>query len=298
LRGHLDGLDADPASEARVADRVAAMRDLARKLQVAAAELPEVRERLAAEAAELDNLDDSVASLEAACATARESLAARAADLTASRRSAATAFAEAVAGQLPGLGMPAARLGIELIPNPAGTIGAAGAEEVEFRFSANPGQAPGPLGRIASGGELSRLNLAIQVVAAGASPVGTLIFDEVDSGVGGAVAEIVGLRLRDLARHRQVLCITHLPQVASLADRHLTVAKAVTGERTATTVRVLDQTARIEETARMLGGVEITARTREHAREMLDRRDRAPGSDSTGPSPATAAGEGQRRGRT
>jgi DNA repair protein RecN (Recombination protein N) len=272
LRDHLERLDADPAGEARVADRVAAMRDLARKLQVAPGELPEVRQQLAAEAGELDNLDDSVAALEAACATARAALATEAARLTARRRAAAGAFTAAVAEQLAGLGMPAARFSIELIAQPDGTIGPSGAEEVEFRFSANPGQALGPLGRVASGGELSRLNLAIQVVAAGASPVGTLIFDEVDSGVGGAVAEIVGHRLRDLARHRQVLCITHLPQVASLADQHLTVTKSVSGARTTTTVRPLDEAARLEETARMLGGVEITARTREHAREMLGRR--------------------------
>lgn len=272
LREHLDRLDADPAGEARVADRVAAMRDLARKLQVAPADLPETRRQLAAEAGELDNLDESVAGLEAESDAARATLASAAARLTASRHTAAGAFAAAVAAQLPGLGMPAARFSIELITQPDGSIGAAGAEEVEFRFSANPGQALGPLGRVASGGELSRLNLAIQVVAAGASPVGTLIFDEVDSGVGGAVAEIVGHRLRDLASHRQVLCITHLPQVASLADQHLTVAKTVAGARTSTTVRPLDETERLEETARMLGGVEITARTREHAREMLGRR--------------------------
>jgi DNA repair protein RecN (Recombination protein N) len=287
LRDHLERLDADPAGEARVADRVAAMRDLARKLQVAPGELPEIRQQFATEASELDNLDDSIAGLEAACEAARAGGARVGARVPARRRPAAGAFAAAVAAQLPGLGMPAARFAIELIAQPDGTIGPGGAEEVEFRFSANPGQALGPLGRVASGGELSRLNLAIQVVAAGASPVGTLIFDEVDSGVGGAVAEIVGHRLRDLALHRQVLCITHLPQVASLADRHLTVAKTVTGARTATTVRPLDEAARLEETARMLGGVEITARTREHAREMLGRR--------TGVAAAAQRGSSSRR---
>jgi DNA repair protein RecN (Recombination protein N) len=299
LRDHLERLDADPASEARVADRVAAMRDLARKLQVAPGDLPEMRQQLAAEAGELDNLDDSLAALEEACAGARAALATEAARLTERRRAAAGAFAAAVAGQLPGLGMPAARFTIELIAQPDGTIGPAGAEEVEFRFSANPGQALGPLGRVASGGELSRLNLAIQVVAAGASPVGTLIFDEVDSGVGGAVAEIVGHRLRDLALHRQVLCITHLPQVASLADQHLTVAKTVSGDRTATTVRPLDEAARLEETARMLGGVEITARTREHAREMLERR-AGPAGAAEAPTRrgSSARRQPSRRGRT
>ena len=140
---------------------------------------------------------------------------------------------------------------------------------MEFLTAPNPGQAPGPLSRVASGGELSRISLSLQVVAMSAAAVPTLIFDEVDAGVGGGVAEIVGGRLRELAQNRQVLCVTHLPQVASQANQHLRVAKVVDGASTRTSVGALSADARIEEIARMLGGVEITATTRAHAEEML-----------------------------
>jgi DNA repair protein RecN (Recombination protein N) len=304
LRDRVAGLDADPAREARLADRLAALRDLARKLQVAPDGLPVTRAALATELGQLENLDDAVAALAARRDAADTALAATAAELTGRRRAAAGAFAAAVAGHLASLGLGGARFSVELLPRPDGEVAAHGAEDVEFRFSANPGQAPGAMARVASGGELSRLNLAIQVVAAAASPVGTLVFDEVDTGVGGAVAEIVGRRLRELAAHRQVLCITHLPQVAALADQQLTVQKVTAGGRTRTTVTVLDDGARVEELARMLGGLEITARTREHAREMLARGRAA---DPHPPQPAAAAGaaaprakaqRSPRRGRT
>jgi DNA repair protein RecN (Recombination protein N) len=266
--------------------------------------LPVTRAALATELGQLENLDDAVAALAARRDAADTALAATAAELTGRRRAAAGAFAAAVAGHLASLGLGGARFSVELLPRPDGEVAAHGAEDVEFRFSANPGQAPGAMARVASGGELSRLNLAIQVVAAAASPVGTLVFDEVDTGVGGAVAEIVGRRLRELAAHRQVLCITHLPQVAALADQQLTVQKVTAGGRTRTTVTVLDDGARVEELARMLGGLEITARTREHAREMLARGRAA---DPHPPQPAAAAGaaaprakaqRSPRRGRT
>jgi DNA repair protein RecN (Recombination protein N) len=302
LRDRVAGLDADPAREARLADRVAALRDLARKLQVDPDALPDARAALAAELGQLENLDEAVARLTARCTDADTALAAVAAELSGRRRAAAGAFATAVSGHLASLGLGGARFDVELLPRPPGDIAAHGAEDVEFRFSANAGQAPGPMARVASGGELSRLNLAIQVVAAAASPVGTLVFDEVDTGVGGAVAEIVGRRLHELARHRQVLCITHLPQVAALADRQLTVQKATAGGHTRTTVTVLDDAARVEELARMLGGLEITARTREHAREMLargrDARPSAPEAAGGAAAPRAKAQRSPRRGRT
>jgi DNA repair protein RecN (Recombination protein N) len=304
LRDRLAGLDADPAREARLADRLAALRDLARTLQVDPDALPAARAALADEFGQLDNLDDAVARLTARRDEADAALATVAAELTDRRRAAAGAFAAAVSGHLASLGLGGARFSVELLPRPDGEVAAHGAEDVEFRFSANPGQAPGPMARVASGGELSRLNLAIQVVAAAASPVGTLVFDEVDTGVGGAVAEIVGRRLRELAAHRQVLCITHLPQVAALADRQLTVQKATAGGHARTTVTVLDDAARVEELARMLGGLEITARTREHAREMLARGRAAeqlpPGPAAAGSAapPRPKAQRSPRRGRT
>jgi DNA repair protein RecN (Recombination protein N) len=140
---------------------------------------------------------------------------------------------------------------------------------VEFEVAANPGQAAGPLARVASGGELARISLALQVATRGIEGLSTLVFDEVDSGVGGGVAEIVGTQLRELSDGRQVLCVTHLPQVASQADQHLRVIKVSDGETTRTAVKPLTRDERVEEIARMLGGVEITDATREHAREML-----------------------------
>jgi DNA repair protein RecN (Recombination protein N) len=144
-------------------------------------------------------------------------------------------------------------------------------DEAEFFLSTNVGEELKPLHRIASGGELSRIILALKKVLARTGSVATIVFDEVDSGIGGATAEVVGERLRDVARHHQVLCITHLPQIACFGDRHYRVAKSVVGERTTSQVEVLSETGRLEEIARMLGGVDVTDRTRAHAREMLAR---------------------------
>jgi len=140
---------------------------------------------------------------------------------------------------------------------------------VEFLVSTNPGLAPQPLAKVASGGELSRISLAIQVITSKAAAVPTLIFDEVDAGIGGAVAEVVGRNLRALGERRQILCVTHLPQVAAQAEHQWSVAKTTANGVTRSRVSVLDETARVEEIARMLGGVEITATTRKHAAEML-----------------------------
>jgi len=136
-------------------------------------------------------------------------------------------------------------------------------------ISANPGQEILPLAKIASGGELSRMSLSIQVIASNGSAIPTMIFDEVDSGIGGSVAEMVGRRLQELGNYRQILCVTHLPQVASLADHHLRISKVTDGKSTRTGLRVLGKDERIEELARMLGGVQITRKTLAHAAEML-----------------------------
>ena len=146
-----------------------------------------------------------------------------------------------------------------------------GLDTIEFRVSANKGQPVQPLGKVASGGELSRISLAIQVISAGSETIPTLIFDEVDSGIGGGVAEIVGQKLRALGSGRQVLCVTHLHQVAAQATRQLQVTKLSGADTTLTRIRKLDGEERIDEIARMLGGINITAQTREHAREMIER---------------------------
>jgi DNA repair protein RecN (Recombination protein N) len=144
-----------------------------------------------------------------------------------------------------------------------------GIDHIVFEVTTNPGQAPGPIDRIASGGELSRIGLAIAVVGIGASTIPTFVFDEVDAGIGGAVAEVVGRRLRDIAGSHQVLCVTHLPQVASQGQHHYRIVKLTDGKTSRTQVRLLDSEQRIEELSRMLGGIEITDATRAHAEEMI-----------------------------
>lgn len=269
LRDRLHGLEHDPARQEQLEDRVAALRELSRKHRTEADALPALRERLALELAGLDSSEEHLKALEASCTALRKTLAREAAALSKARARAAVALANAVNRNLAELGMPAARFSVRLDPLPDGDITAQGAERVEFLVSTNPGQAAGPVARVASGGELSRLNLAIQVSALGNKDIPTLLFDEVDAGIGGGIAEIVGGKLRELSAHAQVLCVTHLPQVASQATRHYRVSKAVQDGQTRTSVELLDDAGRLEEIARMLGGLKITAQTRAHAREML-----------------------------
>ena len=168
-----------------------------------------------------------------------------------------------------GVGRRSGRGAVQIEPLPEADWGPEGAERVAFEVSTNPGQPFGPIGKIASGGELSRFMLALKVVLAQLESTDTLIFDEVDAGIGGRVAEVVGRKLRAVARTHQVLCVTHLPQIASLADHHFAVSKRQAKGRTVTDVRALDPGERIEEVARMLGGETITDATRRHARERV-----------------------------
>ena len=167
--------------------------------------------------------------------------------------------------------MPHGEFRVELEPKPEGRADGTGLERCEFEVKLNPGQPFGPLARMASGGELSRISLGLEVVRSGKSPVPAFVFDEVDAGIGGRVAEIVGRKLSQLAANRQVLCVTHLPQVASQGQRHYRVVKLTDGKTSRTNVRKLDPEERVEELSRMLGGIEITERTRAHAAEMIDR---------------------------
>ncbi len=189
--------------------------------------------------------------------------------LSAARSAAAVDFSAAVSEAMNGLGMPGGVFEIRIERRAADDPRAYGIDDIEFLISANPGQPPLPLSTVASGGELSRMSLAIQVIASDGSSIPTMIFDEVDSGVGGQVAEMVGRRLHQLGESRQVFCVTHLPQVAALADQHLRVSKVSDGKATRTNVDELGRDERIDELARMLGGVEITQKTIEHAAEML-----------------------------
>ncbi|MCC8994810.1 MAG: DNA repair protein RecN [Candidatus Contendobacter sp.] len=268
LRDYVQALDLDPAHLARVEQRMTAAHHLARKHRLAAEDLPGLRNRFEAE---LDTLEHSETRLEDLQQAVQETLAGyrtSAGQLSEQRAAAARDLAERISQTLAGLGMPGGRLSIALEPLDKPTPG--GLETVEFLVSANPGQPLRPLAKVVSGGELSRISLAIQVITAHAARIPTLIFDEVDTGIGGGVAEVVGRELRALGGNRQVLCVTHLPQVAAQAHQQFKVEKQIDGESTHTQVLALAADERITEIARMLGGLELTANTLAHAREMVE----------------------------
>jgi DNA repair protein RecN (Recombination protein N) len=272
LRDYVQSLDLDPAHLARVEQRMTAAHHLARKHRLAAEELPGLRTRFEAE---LDTLEHSETRLESLQQAVQEVLAtyqASAGRLSAQRAVAARDLAEGISGALPGLGMPGGRFSVALERLGKPTPG--GVETVEFQVSANPGQPLRPLSKVVSGGELSRISLAVQVITAHAARIPTLIFDEVDTGIGGGVAEVVGRQLRELGSNRQVLCVTHLPQVAAQAHQQFKVEKQTDGESTHTQVLTLAADERITEIARMLGGLELTVNTLAHAREMVAKADR------------------------
>jgi len=271
LRHYLDRLDLDPQRLAQVEERLGQAYSLARKHRVRAEELFAHHQQLQEEAGKLDNHDAHLMALEKAEREAHEQFMEGARQLSERRRSHAGALANGVLNHLKALGMKGARLEVALTPcEPGGD----GLEEVEFLFTANPGQPLRPMAKVASGGELSRVSLAIQVICAQTLTVPCLVFDEVDVGVGGGIAEIVGRLLRELGQHAQVLCITHQPQVASLGHQHWQVQKQQKKDSTHTRIVALDVEQRIQEVARMLGGVEITAPTLAHAREMLEKSQR------------------------
>ncbi len=256
----------DAGDMAALDARLGRWHDLARKHRVASEELPQLWQRLETEYTELGAGEEDYAALGAQVVHLRHEAEGAAAALSAKRAAAAPVLAEAVTSEMQRLGLAAGRFEVALASAP---LGPHGQEDVEFLMSAQPDSPLKPLARAASGGELSRISLAVQVVLADMYEGTTLVFDEVDVGIGGAVAEIVGQRLRQLARKCQVICITHLAQVAAQGDAHVRVAKETHGARTRSTVAVLSDSERIEEVARMLGGLSITARTRALAKDML-----------------------------
>ncbi|GIK25246.1 MAG: DNA repair protein RecN [Betaproteobacteria bacterium] len=266
LRHYRDRIDVDPARLAEVESRIQAVHDAARKYRVQPEELPQLLAGWGARLVELETLQDAAALAEREAQAQRDYLA-RAEALTKGRKKAAADLGKAVTEAMQQLAMPGGRFEVALEKLPEGA--AYGLESVDFRVSAHAGQPVGPLSRVASGGELSRIGLAIQVIASAAGNVPTLVFDEVDVGIGGGVAEIVGRLLKQLGGERQVLCVTHLPQVAAQADWQWTIAKEGSGKGVVSRVTPLDREGRIEEIARMLGGVKITPTTRQHAAEML-----------------------------
>jgi len=265
LAHYADRIDLDPERLAEVDRRLGAIHTMARKYRIAPQDLASELQRLRDRLTELERSVD-LAGLQEAANQTRDTYDQRARSLGATRREAAGRLAMAVSEGITGLGMGGSLFEIAVAaaePGPAGT------ETVEFQIAGHRGSAPRPLAKVGSGGELSRVGLAITVAAATNQPVGTLVFDEADSGVGGAVAELIGRLMRSLGEVRQVLCVTHLPQVAARAHRHFEVIKRIQKGRPVTSVNALHAEARVEEIARMLGGVDITATTRTHARELL-----------------------------
>jgi DNA repair protein RecN (Recombination protein N) len=272
LEQYLDALDLDPEQLQRVEARLASMHELARKHRVTPLELPGLTLRLTDKLAASADVEARRAELQARLAHAEAAWRESAHTLSRARSRAAKALARQVEEQLAELGMRGTRFEVQLESEEAVPhCSQDGLDQVTFLVTANPGQPPRPLAKVASGGELARIGLALQVVAAGATRIPCLVFDEVDSGIGGGVAEIVGRRLRALGSDRQVLAVTHLPQVASQAHRHVRVTKREVAGGTRIEVETLAGEAKVDELARMLGGVEITRRTRAHAREMIER---------------------------
>jgi DNA repair protein RecN (Recombination protein N) len=308
LRRHADGIEASPARLQQLEERLALLERLKRKYGLTLAACTARRDALRLELAELENGDQRVAELVRAEAAARSDYLGAARVLAAERRRVAAPFARSIEALAADLAMERTRFEVrfgEPLPEDAWT--ARGIDAAEFFVSPNPGEELRPLARIVSGGELSRLMLAIKSLTAtsragwtdaGDRPPGAvapgLIFDEVDAGIGGRVAEVVGRKLRALGSAFQVLCITHLPQIAACADTHFAIEKRVEGGRTRTAVTRLDAGARVEELSRMLGGATVTDGLRASAREMLTSRQSAGGAGRGAKGESKSKGESER----
>jgi DNA repair protein RecN (Recombination protein N) len=266
LRDYRRRLDLDPKELERVEARLSAIHELARKYRVRPEALVELAASTDARIAELTAASDAKA-LAQAVDEAKRAYDALAARVSEGRASAASDLAERVTAAMQELAMAGGRFDVSL--EPLATPASHGRESVTFVVATHPKQPAGPLSRVASGGELSRVALAIQIAASEVGDVETLVFDEVDTGIGGAVAATVGRMLQALGRRRQVLCVTHLPQVAAHADHHFRVVKRGDGDTVTSELSALTGAARVDELARMLAGREITAKTRAHARELL-----------------------------
>lgn len=262
-------LEADPAALEEVEARRELYARLQRRYRRTTAELLAWRDELKADLAEGEDAEGSIARA-AEKLEAREEAARKAAAALSKRRVAAAAeWSAKITRELEPLGFQHARLAFEVTPAEGGRLGASGLDEVSLAFGANPGEAPRPLQKIASGGELSRVMLSLKTALEAKDRVDLLLFDEVDSGIGGAVAQAVGERLRRLSLHRQIVCVTHLPMIAALAAHHLAVSKRAAGGRTVAGITALDREARVGELSRMLAGERVTETTRRQARELL-----------------------------
>ncbi|WP_148252524.1 DNA repair protein RecN [Aidingimonas lacisalsi] len=268
LHRFIGATELDPERLAWVEERLGEVHRIARKHQILPEELTDLHQRLHAELNGLENGEHDLDTLSAEVETLRDQWRDQARRISEQRRQAAVQFGQEVQGQLAFLAMGKASFEVDI--EARDTPGPDGLDRVRFLISANPGQPARPLSKVASGGELSRISLAIQVVAANHSTTPTMVFDEVDVGVSGATAEIVGQLLKRLGQHGQVMTVTHLPQVAAQAHHHLHIEKQAEQDTTQTQMAHLDPAGRVRELARMLGGVKLSDRTLAHAREMLE----------------------------
>jgi DNA repair protein RecN (Recombination protein N) len=270
LARYAQDVDLDPERYAEVDTHLTRLHELSRKHRLPVAELEARRIALHEELTELENAGEALERLEAQRAQLQRDYDKAADALGKARQTAAKRLGKEVSALMAELGMAGGVLQVQLEASETGEPDAQGRERCELLVSANPGQPPRPLRKVASGGELARISLGIEVATLGKDTIGCMVFDEVDTGIGGAVAEVVGQKLRALGARCQVLCVTHLPQVAAQGHAHLRVSKHAAGGSTHTRIEVLDTEGRRDELARMLGGVEITRETRAHAKKMLE----------------------------
>jgi len=270
LRHYLDGLDIDPEQYQQLDNRISSYFHLARKHRIAPHSLADLWQELQQELDTIDGGEEKLNQLEQAARQAQQDYLNCAEKLSKGRAKEAKKLSKLITEKVQPLGMPGANFSVELQPLSADQYSAAGLETVEFIVSTNPGQPAKALHKVASGGELSRISLAIQVACAAKTNVATLVFDEVDVGIGGAVAQIVGRLLRELGGNNQVMCVTHLPQVAAQGHTHLHVNKQTSLNQTHTDIAELSQDEKVAEIARMLGGLKITEQSLAHARELIE----------------------------
>lgn len=269
LRRYLEMQEVDPQRLSFLETQMGVIHNLSRKHQVSPEQLPELAKNIAAELKSFSQNSERIQSLTQGVKESAANYQQLALELSTKRSQSAQTLQQHISAMIKELGMPQGEFLVSITRLEDNKPRLNGLDKIEFLVSANPGLPPKPLAKVASGGELSRISLAIQVVTSNDKTTPTMIFDEVDSGIGGGIAEIVGQKLRHLSQNRQVLCVTHLPQVAAQAHQHLFVAKNNDTDITASSVRVLSDDERVEEVARMLGGVNITANTLAHAKEML-----------------------------
>src|SRR3990170_1515791 len=277
VSAYAERVEFDPKRLEEIGDRIDLLQRLKKKYGGTVDEVLEFAEKAAAELDRIERSGEEIERLKREIAGLRSELTAKAQELTKKRKVAARELEKKVEAELGHLGMKKTKFSVKITQEPGEDpldgvkIGPRGADRVEFLISPNPGEEPRPLAKIASGGELSRIMLALKTILVEGDHIPTLVFDEVDAGIGGAVAEEVGRRLRRIAEKRQVFCITHLPQIASMATHHYGVAKSLKKERTSTDVTLLGRKERVDEVARMLGGRTISEATIQHAQEMIER---------------------------